>query len=122
METDQVLLARLGEDDPSLALSELIRRHGRMVERTVLRQVRDEHLAQDVCQAVFWILLQKAGSLKGEGEIGAWLHRTAILTARNALRVEARRRRHEEAAGSMTPTKSGKSATEWPEGFDEALA
>ena len=121
MQTDQALIARLGEGDPSPALAELFRRHGRMVERTVLRLVRDEHLAQDVCQAVFWILLQKAGTLKEPGEIGGWLHRTAALAARNALRVEARRRRHEEAAGSMTQ-KSEKPAAELPEGFDEALA
>jgi len=120
MQTDQDLIARLREGDPSPALSELFRRHGRMVERTVQRQVRDEHLAQDVCQAVFWILLRKAGSLKGTGEIGGWLHRTATLVARNALRVEARRRQHEEAARTMTQ-KSAR-APEWPEGFDEALA
>jgi len=51
MQTDQDLIARLRESDPSPALSELFRRHGRMVERTVRRMVRDEHLAQDVCQA-----------------------------------------------------------------------
>jgi len=122
MQTDQDLVARLREDDPSPALRELFRRHGRMVERTVLRQVRDEHLAQDVCQAVFWILLRKAGSLKEPGEIGGWLHRTATLAARNALRMEARRRQHEEAARKMTRTTAGKPAPEWPEGFDEALA
>jgi len=93
-----------------------------MVERTVRRRVRDEHLAQDVCQAVFWILLQKAGSLKEPGGIGGWLHRTAILAARNALRVEARRRRHEEAAGGMAQKTPGSPVAEWPEGFDEALA
>jgi len=122
MQTDQDLITRLREGDPSPALAELLRRHGRMVERTVLRLVRDEHLAQDVCQAVFWILLQKAGSLKEPGEIAGWLHRTAILTARNALRVEARRRRHEEAARTMTSRTREIPATEWPEGFDEALA
>src|SRR5262245_37079984 len=74
MQTDQDLIARLREGDPSPALAELYRRHGRMVERTVLRRVRDEHLAQDVCQAVFWILLQKAESLKDRDEIGGWLH------------------------------------------------
>ena len=104
MQTDQDLIARLREGDPSPALSELFRRHGRMVERTVLRQVRDEHLAQDVCQAVFWILLRKAGSLKGTGEIGGWLHRTATLVARNALRVEARRR---SFAGSSASLRNG---------------
>lgn len=122
MQTDQDLVARLEEGDPSPALEEILRRHGRMVERTVRRQVRDEHLAQDVCQAVFWILLQKAGSLKGPGAIGGWLHRTATLAARNALRVEARRRRHEEAAAGMTKNTPEPPAPEWPEGFDEALA
>jgi RNA polymerase sigma factor (sigma-70 family) len=119
MQTDQDLLARLGEADPSPALAELIRRHGRMVERTVLRLVRDEHLAQDVCQAVFCILLKKAAGLKGPGAIAGWLHRTAILTARNALRVETRRRRHEEAAGGMNERAT---VPVLPEGFDEALA
>lgn len=122
MQTDQTLVAGLREGDPSPALAELFRRHGRMVERTVRRMVRDEHLAQDVCQAVFWILLQKAGSLREPGEIGGWLHRTATLAARNALRVEARRRRHEEAARVMNQKATATPAPQWPEGFDEALA
>ena len=122
MQTDQDLVAQLRGSDPSPALAELLRRHGRMVERTVLRRVRDEHLAQDVCQAVFWILLQKAGTLKEPGGIGGWLHRTATLAARNALRMEARRKRHEEVAGGMTPTSAATPAPDWPEGFDEALA
>jgi RNA polymerase sigma factor (sigma-70 family) len=122
MQTDQILVAGLREGDPSPALAELLRRHGRMVERTVRRMVRDEHLAQDVCQAVFWILLQKAGGLKEPGEIGGWLHRTATLAARNALRVEARRRRHEEAARIMSQKATAPQAPRWPEGFDEALA
>jgi RNA polymerase sigma factor (sigma-70 family) len=123
MQTDQDLVAELRGSNPSAALAELLRRHGRMVERTVLRRVRDEHLAQDVSQAVFWILLQKAGTLREPGGIGGWLHRTATLAAQNALRVEARRRRHEEAARGMTPKPVEKTpATVWPEGLDEALA
>ena len=41
--------------------------------RRQLRQVRDPHLADDVVQAVFMVVLRKAEALPGEELIGPWL-------------------------------------------------
>ncbi len=73
-----------------------------MVYSAALRQVRDPALADDVAQAVFLLLWQKAGTL-GRGTIlPAWLHRATGYCAANALRLRTIRQRHELRAAQMT--------------------
>jgi DNA-directed RNA polymerase specialized sigma24 family protein len=69
-----------------------------MVFATALRRTRRHDLAEDVTQAVFIVLARRAGELRREGSLGAWLHRTAILASSEALRAEQRRRKHERRA------------------------
>src|SRR5262245_26652320 len=122
MASDSDLLRPLAGGDSSGALAELLRRHGPMVERTALRYVKDEHLAQDVCQAVFGGLLRKAGSLSKSVTVTGWLYRTAVLMARNAVKTASRRRRHEEAAALERARAGERRNMGLPEGFDDALA
>lgn len=101
------------------ALAECLRRYGRMVQRTALRTVRDAHLAEDVCQAVFLVLVRKAETLRQVASLGGWLHRAAVLAARKTVEAEVRRKRREEKV-AMTPA-TARGPAELPDGFDRAL-
>jgi RNA polymerase sigma factor (sigma-70 family) len=120
MNSDDQLIAELSGDRREQALAEIIRRHGRMVERTGARMVRDASAAEDVSQAVFLVLLRKADALTREGSIAGWLHRTTVMVAQNALR-EGQRRRHRELEVGMSKRSDAAEAAEMPAGFDEAL-
>jgi RNA polymerase sigma factor (sigma-70 family) len=59
-------------------------------------------LAEDVAQAVFLALSQKAGWLaKREGGIEGWLHEAARFASANCRRARMRQARHEQEAGAM---------------------
>ena len=49
-------------------------------------------------QAVFIILARKAGTLSRRVVVSGWLYQTARLTAANAVKIERRRQRREQAA------------------------
>jgi hypothetical protein len=57
--------------------------------------------AEDVCQAVFLLLAQRADSLCKAEHLGAWLYTVAVNVARNAQSKAARRRMHERQVGVM---------------------
>jgi RNA polymerase sigma factor (sigma-70 family) len=80
-------------------MEELVRRRMDFVYSSALRQVGDVHLAEDVAQAVFVLLARKARSVPPEGVMG-WLFNTTRYVARNAMKAEARRRKHERQAGA----------------------
>src|SRR4051812_22835666 len=86
------------------AFTRLVERYIHFVYSAARRQVRDPHLAEDVTQAVFIILSQKARSLRNPAALGGWLLQTTHHVACNALRRERRRARHEQEAAAMTPT------------------
>lgn len=79
----------------TLAFSSLVERHGPMVLRVCLATLRDEHDAEDAFQAVFLILMRKAGSLWVRDSLGPWLHAVAVRTASYARTQALRRRTHE---------------------------
>ncbi|MHC4915369.1 MAG: sigma-70 family RNA polymerase sigma factor [Planctomycetota bacterium] len=122
MATDRQLIGWLKGRHPDSALSELLKRYGPMVRRTALRVTRDEHAAEDVCQAVFLLLVRKSESLKRARSPGGLLHRLAICAARDWLKSERRRRRREEEAARMKTAREKESPTALPAGFDQALA
>jgi RNA polymerase sigma factor (sigma-70 family) len=80
------------------AFAELVARHARWVYCVARRRVGDEHLAEDVTQAVFILLAQKAWKIGPDAALGPWLAQTAGHVARHALRSRRRRARHEQAA------------------------
>jgi RNA polymerase sigma factor (sigma-70 family) len=82
------------------AFREVMRAHADLVYTVALRQVRDHHLADDVTQAVFIILARKAPRLGVGVPLGGWLVKTTRLAARDALKIQNRRRHHETAAGA----------------------
>ncbi len=86
-------------DEPAFA--ELVRRHLGLVYGSALRQVREPVLAQEVAQAVFLVLADKAGTLGDSVVLSGWLFRTTRFVAARAMRAERRRTHHEQQAAAM---------------------
>jgi RNA polymerase sigma factor (sigma-70 family) len=75
-----------------------------MVYATAWRQTGDADLAEEVTQAVFILLAQKAPRLSGGVVVAGWLYRTACLTARRVHRDQIRRRIKDREAAEMNLT------------------
>jgi RNA polymerase sigma factor (sigma-70 family) len=99
--TDAELLAQWcgGADRDALEL--LIRRHGGLVLGVCRRVLGNTLDADDAFQAVFLILIRKAGSLKRPEQVAGWLHGVALRVARRARADRARR--HEREAPMVEP-------------------
>ena len=89
---DLTLLREYALRDSEAAFAELVSRRVGFVYSAALRQVRDPHLAEEITQAVFIILAQKAGriSIKPFWPAGCSRPRATppsrrCVTARNAL-------------------------------------
>ena len=93
--------ARDARGGSSRAFDELVKRHVGMVYSAAVREAGDEHLAEDVTQAVFLVLMQKAGRLRLSGSLGGWLFAATRYAAATARDKEQRRKGHEERAGKM---------------------
>ncbi|HEX8523660.1 MAG TPA: sigma-70 family RNA polymerase sigma factor [Tepidisphaeraceae bacterium] len=72
-----------------------------LVYTSARRQVRDPHLAEDVTQAVFIVLHQKARTIPRDRPLSAWLLKTTSYTAANARRLRVRRQNYERKAAEM---------------------
>jgi RNA polymerase sigma factor (sigma-70 family) len=105
-EDDRTLLERFARGDCQVAFGALVRRHVDMVYAAARRQVRDPATAEDVTQAVFIILAKKAGSLGKGVVLAGWLLKATHFAARDALKIEARRRRVEQRYAAMSPTQT----------------
>ncbi len=101
------LLQRYALQRDERAFEALARRYVDLVYGAAVRRVGDHHLAEDITQAVFVILAQKARSIRRGPPLSAWLLMTVRCVARNAMKREARRRRHEHAAESLAASAGG---------------
>src|SRR3989440_4423542 len=127
---DILLLRRFAESRDQQSFSTLVNRHINLVYSAASRQVRDAHLAEDVTQTVFIILAQKAASLaKTHTILSAWLLVVTRFSAMDALKVAARRKRHERKAAEINTMRQQKQEAPsdplWPQiepHLDHALA
>jgi len=94
------------------AFTLLVERYINLVYSTALRQVCNPSHAEEITQAVFIILTQKAKSLAPKTILSGWLYQTARLTAANYLRSEIRRQ-HREQEAYMQSTLAETDAAAW---------
>src|SRR3954471_22933079 len=95
------LLAEYADGGSQQAFGALVDQYIDLVYSAARRQVRDAHLAEDVTQAVFIVLAQKAKSIPRDRPLSAWLLKTTSYTAANARRLRSRRQDYERKAAEM---------------------
>jgi RNA polymerase sigma factor (sigma-70 family) len=100
-EPDHQLLERFALHRAEAAFAALLRRHGPMVLRVSRSVLRDLHDAEDVFQAAFLLLAQKAGSIHRRESVSSWLYQVAYHLALRAKANAARRKVLEERAVTM---------------------
>jgi RNA polymerase sigma factor (sigma-70 family) len=95
---DSELLRQYVREKSDAAFAALVARHVNMVYSAALRKTGNPAAAQEITQAVFIILAQKADRLLPHPALSGWLYQTTRLTAANFLRTEIRRTRREQEA------------------------
>ncbi len=95
---DNALLREYAENHSDEAFATLVTRHINLVYSVALRHVGDPHQAEEVTQAVFILLAQKAVQLRHDKALSSWLFQATRLTASNFVRGETRRHRREQEA------------------------
>lgn len=103
--SDHDLLRAYADDGSQAAFAELVARHVNLVYSAARRQLGGgdyAHLVDDVTQAVFLILSNKARSraIADRVVLAGWLFNTTRHAAANARKIEARRRYHERKGGA----------------------
>ena len=111
--SDRQLLKLISAGDDAQrrgALEALIRRELDFVYSAAVRQAHfDRELAQDITQAVFILLARKAPKLRDDVILRDWLFVTTRYAAKNALKIEARRRYHEQRAAKQREAQTAES-------------
>ena len=100
--TDMDLLRQYAVGNSDAAFAALVSRHVDLVYSAALRKTGNLHAAEEITQAVFIILAQKAGRIVDKTILPGWLYQTARLTASSFLRRETRRVRREQEAFMQT--------------------
>jgi RNA polymerase sigma factor (sigma-70 family) len=103
-DSDHELLRRFAQDQSAEAFNQLMDRHVNWVYSVCRRLVRDAHLAEDVTQAVFIVLVNKAGKISPRVSLTGWLYKVAGYCSSRALRDQATQKRHEKVAAMNTNT------------------
>ncbi len=121
---DMALVREYAATGSEQAFAELVGRRVHFVHSAALRQVRDPNLAEEVTQAVFVILAQKAPKISDKTVLAGWLFKTTRFAALAQMRAEARRRQHELEAQMQTESQSSAADEVWTRvspHLDEAL-
>ncbi len=100
--TDMDLLRQYAVGNSDAAFAALVARYVNLVYSAALRKTGNPHAAEEITQAVFIILAQKAGRILDKTILPGWLYQTARLTASSFLRREIRRVRREQEAFMQT--------------------
>jgi RNA polymerase sigma factor (sigma-70 family) len=100
---DRELLYRFVARRDDDAFAALMRRHGPMVLNLARRITGDEQLAEDVFQATFLLLSQKAHTIRRPEALPCWLHGSAHRLAVQARRSQLRHPQREAWAQPPSP-------------------
>ena len=112
---DTALLAEYAATGSEQAFSELVTRHINLVHSAAFRQLRDPILAQDVTQAVFVVLAQKARKISNKTVLSGWLFKTTRFAALAQMRAEAKWHRREQEAQMQNEIESSAAEETWNE-------
>ncbi len=94
--TDMDLLRQYADRQSESAFAGLVSRHMNLVYSAAFRKTGNSQAAEEITQAVFVILAEKAGRIPAKAILPGWLYQTARLTAASYLKSEARRIRREQ--------------------------
>ena len=122
---DMALLREYATSNSETAFEALVSRRVGFVYSMALRQVRDPHQAEEVTQAVFIILAQKAGRISDKTILAGWLFRTTRFIALAQMRADAKRRQREQEANMQSEIQPTAPDLFWEQMsplLDEALA
>ena len=122
---DMALLREYATRNSEAAFETLVSRRIGFVYSAALRQVRDPHLAEEITQAVFIILAQKAGRISDKTILAGWLFKTTRFAAMAQTRADAKRRQREQEAQmqiELQPTAPDLFWEQMSPLLDEALA
>src|SRR5215469_16723555 len=122
---DIALLQEYAASKSEDAFKTLVARRVGFVYSAALRQLHDRHLAEEVTQAVFIILAQKAGRISRKTILTGWLFKTTRYAAMAQMRALAKRREREQEAQMQTEIDRATPDPVWEQMapiLDEALA
>jgi RNA polymerase sigma factor (sigma-70 family) len=98
---DEHLLKQFISSRDEIAFATLVRRHGRMVLGISRRILGDLHDSEDVLQATFLVLAQKARMVGNREALPSWLYKVAYRIALKAKARNDRRRQKETQVVTM---------------------
>src|SRR5271154_6285927 len=110
---DMDLMREYADRNSETAFAGLVHRHINLVYSVALRFTGNSPDAQDVTQAVFIILAQKAASLRQRITLTGWLYETTRFTARQLLRTRARQQAREQEAYMQSTLNDPNSENIW---------
>ena len=99
--TDAQLLERFVASHDEAAFTELVRRHGPMVQRVCQRVLRHSQDAEDAFQATFIVLAKKAAVVNPPDLLGNWLYGVSYRIACKARSLAGRRHGREQAGAAL---------------------
>jgi RNA polymerase sigma factor (sigma-70 family) len=106
---DRELIGRFASHRDERAFAVLVSRHAPMVLRISRRIMKNEHDADDACQAVFMLMARKAGKVRWHECVANWLYGAAVRIARHENRRLAKKRARELADAQSVAAASGAS-------------
>jgi RNA polymerase sigma factor (sigma-70 family) len=98
---DEQLLKKFVSSSDEIAFTALVRRHGRMVLGISRRVLGNLHDSEDVFQATFLVLAQKARMVGKREALASWLYKVAYRIALKAKAKNERRRQKETQVETM---------------------
>lgn len=100
--SDMDLVREYADRNSEPAFAEMVRRHINLVYSVALRFTGQTQDAQDVTQAVFVLLAQKAAGMRAKTILTGWLYETTRFTAMRYMRTKASRQLREQEAYMST--------------------
>src|ERR1035437_5045988 len=122
---DMTILREYATRNSEAAFETLVSRRVGFVYAAALRQMCDPHLAEEITQAVFIILAQKAGRISDKTILAGWLFKTTRFAAIAQTRELVKRQRRELEVFMQSEFQSAAPDPFWEQMsplLDEALA